>query len=244
MVENKSSLTRDLLEGIKIVWLDLDDTIWDFHANSRVALRGLYDDYSLSCAFPTAEQWIDCYERHNHALWDLYNRAQIEKVYLMKERFLRPLTEVGHPKAEELAARFDKEYLDRLAECTELISGAISLLTKIKEHGLLTGILSNGFVEVQHRKIRNSGLAPLIDYIVLSDDIGVNKPDGRIFRYAESVAGVTADQCLMIGDNPVTDIAGALNAGWRAILFSRNGDTATSLPAPVATTLDSLSEIF
>ena len=232
MVENKSVLTPQLFSGISVVWVDLDDTIWDFRANSRVALRGLYDDYSLSDAFTTPEEWITCYERHNHALWDQYNRGLIEKEYLMKERFLRPLLEGNHPTATELGNRFDREYLDRLAECTELIPGAISLLTKLRERGYRIGILSNGFMEVQHRKIRNSGLSPLIDYIVLSDDIGINKPDVRLYRHAEQVAGVRAAECLMIGDNPDTDIAGALNAGWKAILFDRNSDATIDKSMP------------
>lgn len=208
----------------KVAWIDLDDTLWDFHANSRVALSGLYDDYCLDSHYATVGDWIACYEKHNHALWDLYNRGEIEKSYLMTERFLRPLTEAGHPRARELASRFDTEYLDRLADCTLLVDGAIELLLQLRAMGWETGILSNGFVEVQHRKIRNSGLAPYIDYVVLSDDIGVNKPDVRLYRHAEQHAGVVSEDCLMIGDNLSTDIAGAVAAGWQAIYFTRNGD--------------------
>lgn len=206
----------------RVVWIDLDDTLWDFHSNSRIALDGLYRDYCLDSHFPTSEDWIECYERHNTALWDKYNHGLIEKPFLMVERFLRPLLEGGHPQAKKLAAIFDTEYLDRLAECTRLIEGAVTLLKELRARGWSTGILSNGFVEVQHRKIRNSGLTPYIDYIVLSDDIGVNKPDVRLYRHAEEVADVKAPDCLMIGDNLSTDIAGALNAGWRAIYFIRS----------------------
>lgn len=236
MVEDQPILS----DKIAVVWVDLDDTIWDFHANSRVALRGLYTDYSLGDVFPTPEAWIECYEKHNHSLWAQYNRGKIEKTYLMKERFLRPLNEGGHPDAVNLSQRFDGEYLDRLAECTQLVPGALELLTVLRSRGYRIGILSNGFVEVQHRKICNSGLEPLIDYIVLSDDIGINKPDVRIYRYAESIAGVRADQCLMIGDNPDTDIAGALAAGWPAILFDRNAATAADMAVPAVGSLGDL----
>ncbi len=242
MEENKAVLTPQLFDGIRVVWIDLDDTIWDFRANSRVSLRGLYRDYALAEAFPTPEEWIACYEKHNHALWDQYNHGKIEKDYLMKERFLRPLLEGGHPRAVELGQRFDREYLDRLAECTELIPGAVELLERLRSNGYRTGILSNGFVEVQHRKIRNSGLSPLIDYIVLSDDIGVNKPDVRLYRHAQQIAGVTASECLMIGDNPDTDIAGALNAGWKAIFFDRNCSEPASDAYPTVNNLDTITQ--
>ena len=206
------------------VWLDLDDTLWDFKGNSRISLCGLYDDYNLNRWFATVDAWIECYERHNHALWDQYNHALITKRYLQDERFKRPLVEVGSDMASEYGMRFDGEYLDRLAGCTGLVTGATELLHWLRAQGCGIGILSNGFTEVQHRKINNSGLAPLIDHVVLSDDIGVNKPDVRLYRHAEQVAGTTPGQCVMVGDNPDTDIAGAVNAGWQAILYSPVGE--------------------
>lgn len=223
----------------KVVWIDLDDTLWDFKANSRVALAGLYLDYELCRWFDGEKAWIECYERHNHALWDLYNHALITKEYLMSERFRRPLAEVGSPMTTEYGRQFDREYLDRLARCTVLIDGAVELLESLRDMGCRIGILSNGFTEVQYRKIRNSGLEPYVDFVVLSDDIGVNKPDVRIFRHAETVCGADAADCIMIGDNPDTDIAGALNAGWQAIYFSRKGDR-----HPAVQTVNTLRQLF
>lgn len=217
MVEDDKDMT------CRVAWIDLDDTLWDFKGNSRIALAGLYDDYNLSRWFLSTADWIECYERHNHALWNLYNHASITKEYLMAERFKRPLLEVGCELAEEYGRRFDVEYLDRLADCRSLVDGAIDLLERLHSHGWKTGILSNGFTEVQHRKIHNSGLEPYIDFVVLSDDIGINKPDVRLFRYAERVSGCDAAHCMMVGDNPDTDIAGALAAGWQAVYFAPDG---------------------
>lgn len=234
MVENNKTLTP---APRSVAWIDLDDTLWDFHGNSRIALAGLYRDYSLSRWFADETAWIECYERHNHALWDLYNHALITKDYLMTERFLRPLAEAGSPMAAEYSRQFDHEYLDRLAECRGLIDGAIGLLERLHRAGWSTGILSNGFTEVQHRKISNSGLKPHIDFIVLSDDIGINKPDVRIFRHAEQVSGSDAAHCVMLGDNPDTDIAGAIAAGWRATLFISRA-TAGAVAPDAITRLD------
>lgn len=234
MVENN----KDMISG-KVVWIDLDDTLWDFKSNSSVALAGLYRDYDLGRWFDSESAWIECYERHNHALWDQYNHALIAKEYLMSERFRRPLAEAGSTMTAEYGRLFDTEYLDRLAQCTVLIDGAVELLGALRGMGCRIGILSNGFTEVQYRKIRNSGLEPYVDFVVLSDDIGVNKPDVRIFRHAEAVCGSDAAGCIMIGDNPDTDIAGALNAGWQAIYFSRKGDQHHAVP-----TIDTLRKLF
>lgn len=206
--------------NIHIVWIDLDDTLWDFKANSRIALGDMYRDHGLSQWFDTPAEWIECYEHFNHQLWDQYNHALITKEFLMAERFRLPLAHKECTQATELSRQFDTEYLDRLAECTLLVPGAIELLVSIRQRDIKTGILSNGFTEVQFRKIRNSGLEPYIDYVVLSDQIGINKPDVRIFRHAEVISGIPAAHSLMIGDNPDTDILGAINAGWQAILYS------------------------
>lgn len=205
-----------------MVWLDLDDTLVDFRTNSRRALARLYKERLLTPYFSDCERWIETYEYHNHILWSDYAAGNIDQPTLRMERFRLPLTDGGasDSTARQLSEEFDTLYLDFLAEETALVPGCIKLLTRIKEAGLPVGILSNGFTEVQHRKITNCGLLPYIDTIVLSDDIGVNKPDVRLYRHAMQRSGFDIpERHLMIGDNPYTDITGALDAGWQAILL-------------------------
>ena len=80
-------------------------------------------------------------------------------------------------------------------------------------------VLSNGFSEVQYRKINASGLASYIDHIVLSENVGVQKPDPQIYSYAVQLANVPKEQVVMIGDNVETDIKGAYDFGLDSILF-------------------------
>lgn len=207
---------------IKTVWLDLDDTLIDFHTNSRLSLELLYSQFNLNQWFRTPEIWIDTYQTHNHALWALYNDAAITRDELRRQRFTTPLTEAGvHPEqATELWPMLDKTYLDLLARQRTLIPGALNLLKVLQSKNVRIAILSNGFKEVQHRKIESAGIGTYIDLVVLSDDINVNKPDLRLFRHAMQQSGdLNPHSHLMIGDNPATDIAGAVNAGWHAILF-------------------------
>lgn len=209
-----------------VIWLDLDDTVWDFRGNSRKSLARLYALERLDRWFPTPEAWIDCYERHNHALWDQYNRAEVTKDYLMTERFRRPFAEAGcdAATATEMSRRFDRRYLDMLGQCPGLVPGALELLQQLKSDNYTIGILSNGFVEVQYRKLQSAGIVHLIDCVVLSDEIGINKPARELFDYAARKCGAAAGaRHLLVGDNPLTDIAGAVNAGWQAIYFNRDG---------------------
>ena len=217
---------------IKVVWVDLDDTMIDFRANSRHALHRLWgEEPAVRRCFETDELWIDVYEKHNHRLWELYGAGKISRSYLRMERFMRPLCEGGmnEDDAKELAERYDILYLDFLAQEKQLIAGSIDLLRMLRESGVKIGCLSNGFKDVQFRKIRNCGLEPWFDLVVLSDDIGINKPDVRLFRHAQERSGCPEPtDHLMIGDNAMTDIKGSKGAGWSAIQFHRMPEDAVA----------------
>lgn len=206
-----------------MVWIDLDDTLIDFHANSRVALRMLYRQEHISQWIADEERWVADYERTNKELWRLYALGAVTKEYLRIERMRAPLRRFWTESLEALdhfANRLDPLYLDLLAEQKGLVEGALALLHNLRSRGYRIGVLSNGFRQVQYRKIESAGLKELIDVVVLSDDIGVNKPALAIYRHAMEVSGVmNPGRHLMIGDNADTDIAGALNAGWEAVLY-------------------------
>ncbi|MDE6266363.1 MAG: YjjG family noncanonical pyrimidine nucleotidase [Muribaculaceae bacterium] len=227
-------------DKIKWVWVDLDDTLWDFERNSLESLKKLYSHYRLQDYFSSPEEFCDKYLEVNHALWADYNVGKITRDYLMRERFSRPLSQAGYPLTDSTWKEFSDYYLDRLGECTLTVEGAHDLLRRLRARGFRIGIISNGFKEVQYRKLQSAGLTELIDCVTLSDEIGVNKPDRRLFDHALSKAGATAAESIIVGDNPATDVQGGLNAGWEVIYFNRNGAHA---PVPGVATVTSLNEI-
>jgi putative hydrolase of the HAD superfamily len=93
-----------------------------------------------------------------------------------------------------------------------------ALLRVLRERGFKTGVITDGWLEVQKRKIAALGLEALVDKVVCSDTWGREawKPSPRAFREMESALGVRPEQCLYIGDNPAKDFSGACNAGWQA----------------------------
>ena len=220
----------NLTDGVTWVWLDLDDTLIDFHANSRAAHRIIYEECSLHRFSPTPGEWIEAYEEHNHKLWDRYSRQEITQDFLRVDRFFTPLHTAWSGTDDELVdfcRELDTIYLTRLAEQKTLVPGAIELLRQLRARKYNIGVLSNGFTAVQHAKLHNTGLDRMVDLMVLSDDIGVNKPDIRLYRHAMERAGAPEPSAhLMIGDNPDTDIRGAVDAGWRAIHLDRNASGA------------------
>ncbi|MDE6303822.1 MAG: YjjG family noncanonical pyrimidine nucleotidase [Paramuribaculum sp.] len=232
------------------VWLDLDDTLIDFHANSRMALAAIYHDLGFNSLWPDPQAWIENYENHNTALWSLYSAGAVTREALRMERFRRPLRDAGmdDSEARELSDRLDPLYLDKLAQGRILVPGALQLLKSLRQAGAKIGVLSNGFEDIQYRKINNTGLLPYIDLTVLSDEIGVNKPNPEIFRHAMQRSGdLDPDRHIMVGDNPATDIAGAVSTGWQAIWFSRD-DTAPAIyhndGVAVCSTLDEVNALL
>lgn len=223
-----SNNNKDSARGPEYLWFDIDDTLWDMSGNSNIVLADVYaSDPTVRRYYGGAglQAWLDCYHDVNRELWDAYNRGAIARDYLRSERFARPLRMAGcgADEAAGASARLDVEYLDRLGACTALVPGARELLERLHARGYRMGLLSNGFREVQHRKLASSGIAGYFDTVVLSDDIGINKPDRRLFDHALERAGVAACDSLLIGDNEQTDIAGALAAGWRALWFNPAG---------------------
>lgn len=208
---------------VRWIWFDLDDTLIDFHANSREANRIIYEEEHLDRFYPTPEAWITAYETHNRSLWDRYGRGEITQEFLREDRFAALLIDRWEDSREELrkfAWHLDTVYLEWLASRKNLIPDAKETLHALRKRGYYVGVLSNGFKGVQQSKLINTGLGELVDLTVLSDDIGVNKPDIRLYRHAMERAGVPSPEChAMIGDNLATDIAGAVNAGWKSIHF-------------------------
>ena len=203
--------------------IDLDDTLWDFRRNSKIAMQEIYNDYELNQYYDSFESFYDIYMVKNHQLWEQYAKGEITKDYLSLERFLYPLRVVGNEDVE-LAKKLGKDFLYRTTMQTNLVDGAIETLEYLKAQGHTLSIISNGFVEVQYTKLRRSGLIPYFANVFLSEEIGYQKPDIRFFQTVLDRLNASPSECLVIGDNFQTDIQGAQNANIRAVFYKNNAD--------------------
>ncbi|MDE6549727.1 MAG: YjjG family noncanonical pyrimidine nucleotidase [Muribaculaceae bacterium] len=206
----------------KWIFFDLDDTLFDFSAASLMSLRKLWDESSeIKTVFDDPDAFIDEYHVHNRRMWELHESGQITADFLKGERFRLTLAPArDDDETRQKMRAFNNRYLWLLGECKTPVEGANELLKDLSKKYLI-GVLTNGFTEAQYRKLHSTGLDRYIQRMVISDEIGIQKPDARIFRYAEQETGAIAETTIMIGDNPDNDIQGALNAGWQAIYFDR-----------------------
>lgn len=208
----------------KWVFFDLDDTLFDFSSASLISLHRLWDEEAvIKARFDNPESFIDEYHIHNSRLWELHESGVITSDFLKGERFrLTVAPEQTDDEIQHTSRKLNDRYLDILGNCNTVCPGATELLKELSGKYLI-GVLTNGFTEVQYKKLRSTGLNRYIQRVIISDEICIQKPDVRIFRYAESETGTVANTTLMIGDNPKNDIQGALDAGWQAIYFDKKG---------------------
>ncbi len=94
--------------------------------------------------------------------------------------------------------------------------GALTLLRGLKDRGVPTALVSNIALDVRPRLVE-LGMLPLLDAVVLSFEVGLVKPDRRIFELAATAIGVRPEQCVMVGDSAITD-GGATSAGMCTVL--------------------------
>ncbi|ULB34600.1 MULTISPECIES: YjjG family noncanonical pyrimidine nucleotidase [Proteiniphilum] len=202
----------------KNLFIDLDDTLWDIHINGKECLEEIYHDYGYNRFYLTFNEYYDVYMPSNNHLWSMYRKGNIKKDQLIVERFLVPLREFGIDDPE-YAKRVSDDFLERTTRKTRLIDGTIDLLEYLKPRYRMH-ILSNGFREVQYKKIENSGLRPYFDKIILSEDAGINKPHVGMFTHALTNTNSRRDQTVMIGDSWEADIVGAYNSCIDQIWFN------------------------
>ena len=244
------------MKQYKAVLIDWDDTIGDFIGAAKLALQEMYDKYHLSDYFASHEEFVSLYKPHNIELWDKYGKDLVTKAFLRVDRFLWPLLH-GSKVGERQEAKGDRQDLTALAEQMSedflhlttahfsLLEGAEELVHYLAEKYPLT-VVTNGFVEVQYEKFEKSGLRDCFAHIVLSEEVGCQKPNPRIYEEALRMNGVSAEEAVMIGDSWNSDIQGAINAGIDQIWIRKsqdplpNGQSATYIVKSLAEVMEIL----
>ena len=224
------------------LFVDFDDTLYDTHGNAVIALQELFDVLQLGRYFPEPSLFYDEYWKTNIDLWTRYSKGEISRDYLIIERFRRPLSfGKGLDVTEAYCLEASDRFLDFCSSKPGLVEGAKELMDYLKDKGYRLHMCSNGFHEVQYKKLRACGLHDYFDTIILSEDAGYNKPAPKYFNYALQRSGAKREATLMIGDNFNTDILGAKRAGLATAYFTRYPDYPA--PEPVNMEVTSLLQL-
>lgn len=206
-IENKGK--RSKYAGILF---DADNTLFDFDAAEDFALRTTMERRNIPWSEVTKNQYLAI----NRPLWDAFYQGKVEQKWLMVERFRRFSELLGvetDPKA------WDEEYLELLGESSVLIDGAEELLRELKPHFVLV-LATNGETEVQKKRLGKSSINGLFDGVFISKELGMKKPEKAYFHHILKELRLAPEETLMVGDNLLADIQGAINAGIDSVLYS------------------------
>ncbi|MPQ47604.1 noncanonical pyrimidine nucleotidase, YjjG family [Marinifilum sp. N1E240] len=209
------------MKKYKHIFFDLDRTLWDFNSNSEITLNQLYRDYQLQLIFGTFLFFKSRFEYHNSKLWNAYYQNRIKKEDLVYRRFYLTLKEAGTDDID-LAKEIAQDFIEISPLQTKTFPYAHETLQYLKEKNYELHIITNGFNEVQGKKLKNSKLDSFFTQVITSEDAGANKPSPKIFEHALKIANATPENSLMIGDDLKTDIAGAKNSKINQIYFNNH----------------------
>jgi putative hydrolase of the HAD superfamily len=201
------------------LFIDLDKTIWDFESNTNITFREIFEKYDLPAhGIKDVNRFFEVYNRNNELLWALYRENKIKKEVLNIRRFELSLQEFGVNNLI-MATHIAEDFITLSPQKTILFPNSYEALGYLKDHYSLH-IITNGFEEVQHKKLDNCDLRKFFTTITTSEEAGVKKPESGIFEYALRKAGARSSGSLMIGDDLQVDMEGARNIGINTLYFN------------------------
>ncbi|MEP0132478.1 MAG: YjjG family noncanonical pyrimidine nucleotidase [Eudoraea sp.] len=207
-------------QNISDIFFDLDHTLWDFEMNSALTFKKIFDEVEVDV---NLSKFLEIYVPVNLAFWKLYREDKIKKPELRYQRLKTTFEAIQYNIEDEVIDILSTEYIAKLATYNNLLPYTVEILDYLKPKYKLH-IITNGFEEVQTRKLVNANIFGYFDQVINSEMAGVKKPNPEIFELALKKANAAADKSLMVGDNIEADILGAKAAGFHALHFNAHND--------------------
>lgn len=200
------------------IFFDLDHTLWDFEKSTALTFQSILEKNQVEVVLA---DFLAVYRPTSREYWKLYKEGEISKVEMRFKRLKRTFDSMGIQISDVLVATLDREYIEYHPAVPSLMPYADEvlayLLPKYKLH-----IITNGFWEIQEKKLRGSGIYQYFDQIINSEMAGVQKPHPHIFQLALQSANVIPENALMIGDSLEVDVMGAKAVGMHALHINSN----------------------
>ena len=198
---------------IKAIFLDIDDTIFDF---SQCAHRAFGDACAAVKITPTEDAW-QTFCRIDVSLWKAQKEGRLtvaEVVQFRAEHFAKAVNVLGQ------ASAFQQAFQRALSVQTALVPGADHVLRSLSGSFLLFAA-SNGILQMQLSRLKSAGLFSYFSDVFVSDEIGFEKPDRRFFSKCLHRIHSCPEEVLMVGDSLQADIAGGAKSGLKTCWLNR-----------------------
>jgi YjjG family noncanonical pyrimidine nucleotidase len=201
------------------LFFDLDNTLYNFEKNSYEAMKDAFLALGLYGKIESFDEFFQVYLKINTQLWADYREKKISKEILRRRRFAESFAAYNHTICND-PIEIDEKYLALMPEKTELFPGTLEILAELKSRKYLLHIITNGFREVQHDKLLNTGLRSFFEKVFISEDLKTTKPSREIFEHAIKSCNARKKESLMIGDSWETDVEGARLFGIDQVYFT------------------------
>lgn len=198
----------------EIIIFDADETLFDFKKSEKYAFEHAMLEFNI--AYDEGYH-LKIYKEINDAIWKDFENGLITQEKLKVERFKR-LSDKLNIKFD--AVEFAKSYMKHLANASFLYEDSTSLIEDLHKNYKLI-IITNGLKDVQNNRIRKSTIGKYFEDIIISEEVGVSKPDSKIFEVAlENIDYTDKSKILMVGDSLTSDVKGGINFGVDTCWFN------------------------
>ena len=215
---------RKINQEVTDIFFDLDHTLWDFDKNSMLAFARVFQKHEIDIEI---KDFIKEYEPINFNYWKLFREDKVTKEELRRGRLIDAFTIFNLNFNLENIDLLADSYIKELPADNHLFNGAEMILDYLSEKYILH-IITNGFNDVQHLKLKKSGIKKHFSTVTTSEEVGVKKPNPLIFTSALKKANVNAINSIMIGDTFEADILGAEAVGMKTLFYNYRNDTIPS----------------
>jgi len=198
------------------IFFDLDHTLWDFERNSALTFEKILTENNIGIDL---QEFLKVYVPANLDFWKLYREEKITKEELRYQRLKSVFDTLKYEVSDATIDKIATEYIQNLSSYNHLFPNTVAILEYLKPKYKLH-IITNGFQEVQDKKLKNSGIYGYFDHVINSEMAGVKKPNPIIFDLALKMSNTKPESSLMIGDSLEADIRGAMAVGLHALHFN------------------------
>ncbi|MGB6153075.1 MAG: YjjG family noncanonical pyrimidine nucleotidase [Pricia sp.] len=198
------------------VFFDLDHTLWDFEKNSALTFQKILKEHQVDIDVP---KFLEVYVPANLSFWKLYREEKITKEELRYQRLKTVFDTLDFRISDTKIDILAEAYIARLSSNNHLFPNTIEILDYLKPKYRLH-IITNGFQEIQDKKLKNANIYGYFDQVISAEMAGVKKPNPKIFQLALQKADTTPQNSLMIGDSLEADIFGAMASGFNVLHFN------------------------
>lgn len=211
----------------KKIFFDLDNTLFSHEYAFEKAIQDCFNDViedweeqGLEIPHISTEDWFDVFKYHSDLYWHAYEQKEYSEQEYRRKRYMQTMKHFGLPCAAEEADEFHQKYYEKAINYVSPFPGLYTLLQFLKDKAVEIGVITNGKHKVQWGKYSKLKLHRYIERenFLVSEDVGIEKPDPRIFNLALGTTDKKA--ALFVGDTWEHDIVGALEAGWQAIYLN------------------------